>query len=300
MKLLVTGINGFVAGSILAHARKNWEVHGVDITETAGLPSDIRAHQLDLTDPVKLAELFDQIKPDAVIHTAAIANIDVCENYQDLAWKVNVEITKSLAELCQKNDTKMIVCSTDTVFDGIKGDYLETDASNGVNYYAKTKIEAEKIVLGASSKNIVARLSLVMGLPVLGKGNSFLADMIEKLKKGETVKFPANEIRTPVDVVTLGSALAELAGSSYGGIIHLSGSTKINRYQMAILIAEQLGLNPELIEGTDSNALAGRAPRPNDASMKNDLAVKLLKTPMRTLAEGLDLTLNYNVEELLT
>jgi len=191
----------------------------------------------------------------------------------------------------------MIVCSTDTVFDGIKGDYLETDASNGVNYYAKTKIEAEKIVLGASSKNIVARLSLVMGLPVLGKGNSFLADMIEKLKKGETVKFPANEIRTPVDVVTLGSALAELAGSSYGGIIHLSGSTKINRYQMAILIAEQLGLNPELIEGTDSNALAGRAPRPNDASMKNDLAVKLLKTPMRTLAEGLDLTLNYKLEE---
>ncbi len=297
MKLLVTGINGFVAGSILAHARKNWEVHGVDITETAGLPSDIRAHQLDLTDPVKLAELFDQINPDAVIHTAAIANIDVCENNQDLAWRVNVEITKSLAELCQKNDTKMIVCSTDTVFDGIKGDYLETDASNGVNYYAKTKIEAEKIVLGASSKNIVARLSLVMGLPVLGKGNSFLADMIEKLKKGETVKFPANEIRTPVDVVTLGSALAELAGSSYGGIIHLSGSTKINRYQMAILIAEQLGLNPELIEGTDSNALAGRAPRPNDASMKNDLAVKLLKTPMRTLAEGLDLTLNYKLEE---
>ena len=297
MKLLVTGINGFVAGSILAHARKKWEVHGVDITETAGLPSDIRAHQLDLTNPVKLAELFDQIRPDAVIHTAAIANIDVCENKQDLAWKVNVEITKSLAELCQKNGTKMIVCSTDTVFDGIKGDYLESDSPNGVNFYAKTKIEAEKIVLGASSKNIVARLSLVMGMPVLGKGNSFLADMIEKLKKGETVKFPANEIRTPVDVVTLGSALAELAGSSYGGVIHLSGSTKINRYQMAILIAEQLGLNPELIEGTDSNALAGRAPRPNDASMKNELAGKLLKTPMRTLAEGLDLTLNFKLEE---
>ena len=297
MKLLVTGINGFVAGSILAHARKKWEVHGVDITETAGLPSDIRAHQLDLTNPVKLAELFDQIRPDAVIHTAAIANIDVCENKQDLAWKVNVEITKSLAELCQKNGTKMIVCSTDTVFDGIKGDYLESDSPNGVNFYAKTKIEAEKIVLGASSKNIVARLSLVMGMPVLGKGNSFLADMIEKLKKGETVKFPANEIRTPVDVITLGSALAELAGSSYGGVIHLSGSTKINRYQMAILIAEQLGLNPELIEGTDSNALAGRAPRPNDASMKNELAGKLLKTPMRTLAEGLDLTLNFKLEE---
>lgn len=297
MKLLITGLNGFVAGSILAHARKNWEVHGVDITESIDLPSDIYSHLLDLTDRAKFAELFDQIKPDAVIHTAAIANIDVCENNQDLAWKVNVEITKTIAELCQKSNSKLIVCSTDTVFDGIKGDYSETDAPNGVNFYAKTKIEAEKIVLGASSRNIVARLSLVMGMPVLGKGNSFLADMIDKLKKGETMKFPANEIRTPLDVVTLGSALTELAGSNYEGIVHLSGSTKINRYQMAILIAEHLGLNPDLIEGTDSNAIAGRAPRPNDASMINDLAGKLLKTPMRTLAEGLELTLKFKLEE---
>ena len=297
MKLLVTGINGFVAGSILAHARKNWEVHGVDITEAVGLPSEIHTYQIDLTDREKLSDLFDCIHPDAVIHTAAMANIDVCENNQELAWKVNVEITKSIAELCQKNDTKMILCSTDSVFDGIKGNYSEDDQPHGVNFYAKTKIEAEKIVLTASDKNIVARLSLVMGLPVIGKGNSFLADMIEKLKNGETVKFPANEIRTPVDVVTLGSALAELAGTTYGGIIHLSGSTKINRYQMAILIAKQLGLNPELIEGTDSNAIAGRAPRPNDASMINDRAGKILKTPMRTLAEGLELTLNFKLEE---
>lgn len=297
MKLLITGLNGFVAGSIIAHARKKWEVHGVDVSETVGLPAGIRAYQLDLTDKEKVAILFHQIKPDAVIHTAAMANIDVCENNKELAWKINVEITQTIAELCKESGIRMIVCSTDTVFDGKQGHYTETDKPHAVNYYAETKIEAEKIVLATSTKNIVARLSLVMGLPVMGKGNSFLADTIEKLKKGEPIKFPENEIRTPIDVITLGSALTELAGSSFGGIVHLSGNTRINRYKMAIQIAETLGFPAELIIPTDSNAMAGRAPRPNDASMDHSVATKILQTPMRSLSEGLNLTLNFKLED---
>ncbi|MCK9411913.1 MAG: NAD(P)-dependent oxidoreductase [Prolixibacteraceae bacterium] len=298
MRLLITGLNGFVAGSIVAQAKKTWEVHGVDITEATGLPVNVHGHQLDLMDQEKVATLFQRIRPDVVIHTAAMANIDVCENNKELAWKVNVGITEIIAEQCKTMGIKMIVCSTDTVFDGIKGHYSETDTPFAVNHYAKTKIEAERIVLEASSKNIVARLSLVMGLPVMGKGNSFLAEIIEKLKRGETVKFPENEIRTPIDVVTLGAALTELAGSDFGGIIHLSGNTRINRYKMAIHIAEMLGYDASLVEGTNSNALAGRAPRPNDASMENGLAKSILQTPMLTLDVGLNLTLNFKIEEI--
>ncbi len=297
MKLLVTGINGFVAGSVIAQAGKDWEVHGVDRSESIGFPPNIHSYQMDLMDKEMVSRLFHQIKPDAVIHTAAMANIDTCEINKELAWEINVGITKTIAELCAEKGAKMIVCSTDTVFDGIKGYYEESDAPHAVNYYAKTKIEVERIVLNASSKNIVARLSLVMGLPVMGKGNSFLADMIEKLKAGESVKFPANEIRTPIDVVTLGAALTELAGSNYGGIIHLSGNTRINRYEMAKQIAEILGLRSDLILGTDSNSISGRAPRPNDAYMNNFIAKKILSTPMLSLVEGLRLTLNFKMEE---
>ena len=297
MRLLVTGLNGFVAGSIITQARKYFEVHGADVTEAVGLPSDIYVHQLDLLDKDAVVTLFQRIKPDAVIHTAAIANIDVCEINKELAWKVNVGITETIADLCRQNDAKMIFCSTDSVFDGVKGRYNEEDEPHAVNFYAETKVAAEKIVLGASDKNVVARLSLVMGMPVVGKGNSFLADTIEKLQNGQEVKFPENEIRTPVDVVTLGAALSELAANSFGGIIHLSGSTRINRYKMAVQIAEKLGFDPGLITATDSNAMKGRAPRPNDASMDNSLAKKILNTPMRTLTEGLELTLNYKIEE---
>lgn len=88
MKLLVTGMNGFVAGSIIAHAGKTWEIHGVDVTEPFGLPEEVHSYKIDLLDKDLVADLFNRIKPDAVIHTAAIANIDVCENNKELAWKV--------------------------------------------------------------------------------------------------------------------------------------------------------------------------------------------------------------------
>lgn len=295
MKLLITGVNGFVAGSVIAHAKEKWEIHGIGRSESTSKEPELVYHVLDLLDDQKVVELFNKIRPVTVIHAAAMANIDACQNHQEMAEQVNVGITRTIAHLCREYGAKMIFCSTDAVFDGMKGDYLETDAPHAVNFYAETKIKAEQIVLSASDKNVVARLALVMGLPVFGQGNSFLADLIEKLRKGILIPFPVNETRTPVDVITLGSALVELAGHQFGGIIHLSGSTKINRYLMALEIATTLGYSTELIQSVDSNSMKGRAPRSNDVSMDNSLAKQILKTPMRTLAEGLALTLNFEI-----
>ncbi len=295
MKLLITGFNGFVAGSVIAHAKGNWEIHGIGRSENPIDEPGIYYHNLDLQDVQGLSSLFNEISPDAVIHAAAMANIDVCQVNQEMAERVNVGVTKMIARLCSEHDVKMVFCSTDTIFDGIKGDYVETDLPHPLNFYAETKVKGEQIVLAASPINVVARLALVMGLPVIGKGNSFLADMIAKLGKGIEIPFPANETRTPVDVITLGSSLVELAGNQFGGIIHLSGNTKINRYQMGLEIASALGYPINLILSIDSNAMPGRAPRANDASMDNSLAKKVLTTPMRTLAEGLNLTLNFKI-----
>jgi len=294
-KLLVTGFGGFVAGSVIAQAELDWDIHAVDRIDVPELQGDVKYYSMDLLDNEKLSKLFKEINPDAVIHTAAIADIDFCQNNQDLAEKVNVGITKALAELCRGNGAKMVVCSTDTVFDGTKGMYAEDDSPNGINFYAETKIKTEEFVKSLDN-GVVARLSLVMGLPVMGSGNSFLAKTLEKLKLGESVKFPANEVRTPVDIITLGSALVELAGNKFTGIMHLSGSTKINRYEMACRIAERLEYSKDLIIATDSNEMEGRAPRPNDASLNNSLAKKELNTPMCSLLEGLELTMNYKLE----
>ena len=111
-----------------------------------------------------LARLFVKIKPDVVIHPAAIANIDFCQKNQSMAKAINVDMTKTIAGLCKEAGIRLIHCSTDTVFDGIKGYYSEEDLPNPVNFYAETKLQAEKVVQEASSRNVVARLSLVMGL----------------------------------------------------------------------------------------------------------------------------------------
>lgn len=312
-RILLTGINGFVAGSVLAQAPVEWEIHGVgrsantpstgtsspaasssdatSITAHSANEASLHYHRIDLTDSEKLATRIRSIKPDTVIHTAAIANIDLCESQPALAEAMNTGVTEQLAALCREIGARLIFCSTDTVFDGKKGFYSESDPPSPINVYARTKVKAEQAVLSASDKNVVARLSLVMGMPVREKGNSFLADTLEKWKNNEKVKFPENEIRTPVDVITVGAALNELAGNDFGGIIHLAGKTSVNRYAMALKIAEATGFSPDLILSVDSNSLPGRAPRPNDASLDNSRAAQILATPMRTLSEGLTLTL---------
>ncbi|MBS1597541.1 MAG: NAD(P)-dependent oxidoreductase [Bacteroidetes bacterium] len=292
MKLLVTGFNGFVAGSILAQVPKDWEVHGIGRSTIPADGRNIFYHQVDLLDKINLRNSLKKIMPDAVIHTAAIANIDYCEQHKTEAEAINVSATADLANICKEIDTKLVFCSTDAVFDGHKKNYTEDDTPNAINYYASTKIRAEEIVLSASKKNIAARLALVIGLPIMGKGNSFLAEMIEKLKKGEAVKFPANEIRTPVDVITLGAALNELAAGDFGGIIHLSGNTRINRYEMGKQIARKTGFSEEKIIAIDSSDIPGRAPRSNDVSLSNNKARNVLKTPMLSLEEGLELILS--------
>jgi len=293
-KLLLTGHGGFVAGSVVWQALRSgeWDVYAFSLIEKEEVRERFRCIPFDLCDTAKLQDTFLEIKPEAVIHTAALADIDFCQNNQADAERVNVGVTRDLAQLCAETGAKMIFCSTDTVFDGQKGRYTEEDAPHAVNFYAETKIRAEEILRETVENSLIARLSLVMGLPVLGAGNSFLPKAFDAWEKGEQTKFPANEIRTPVDVITVGQAFLEIAANDFTGTIHLAGSTRINRYEMARQIAERLGYNPDLVIPTDSNAMPNRAPRPNDASLDNTKAKRLLKTPMQTLITGLELVLN--------
>jgi dTDP-4-dehydrorhamnose reductase len=290
-RLLVTGYGGFVAGSVVSQGRRQWQIVGLSHRGVADGPTDVEAICLDLCDKHELAKVFRRVAPVAVIHTAALADIDACQVHPEVADAVNVDATRQLAELCQQGGAKMVFCSTDTLFDGSKGNYCEDDLPRALNYYAETKIRAERAVRAAADSNVVARLSLVMGLPILGAGNSFLAKMICQWNAGHVMRFAENEIRTPIDVITLGRALLELAAGAVSGTIHLAGNTRLNRYEMALQIADRIGYSRDLAEPTDSSGLVGRAPRPADVSLDNRKARRILQTPMRTLAEGLNLVL---------
>ncbi len=288
-KLLVTGANGFVAGSVVAQAEEPWEVHALSRGGSPGQGGHFRWHVCESFAPAPLARLFHEIKPDVVLHTAALADIDFCQANPAAARAVNVELTRTLADLCSASRVKLVFCSTDTVFDGERAPYRETDAPGPLNLYAETKVAAEQIVSTLGDRAVIVRLSLVVGLPVRGAGNSFLSRMVVAFKEGRPVGVPAHEIRTPVDVITAGRALLELAAGEQHGIFHLAGSESLNRFEMARRIARRFGFSDQLVLAQPP--AAGRAPRPRDVSLANAKACATLRTPMRDFDDALSLVL---------
>ena len=288
-KLIVTGAHGFVAGSVLAQSGDEWQVHA--ISRGAPLPGHDRFswHTCDLSQPAPLAQLFQELRPHAVIHTAAAADIDFCQAHPDAARAANVDFTRTIVDLCADTGTRLVFCSTDTIFDGEHAPYGEDAAPGPVNLYAQTKVEAEQLVARLGSQAVIARLSLVVGLPLLGAGNSFLVRLLAALKDGKTVSVPEQEVRTPVDVVTVGRALLELAASQHHGIFHLAGCSRVNRLEMAQIIARRFGLPPHLVVAQGVTNAPGRGARPRDVSLSNARARARLQTPMRTLDEGLSI-----------
>lgn len=289
-RLMVTGAHGFVAGSVLAQAGPEWEVHAVSRGEPSASRPGLLWHRLDSLVAAAWAELLDRVQPAAIIHTAAIADIDYCEAHPELATAVNAGLPRTLAELCRPRGIRLVHCSTDTVFDGEHAPYREADPPGPVNHYARTKVDAEQAVLGLESLGVVARLAVVVGLPVFGAGNSFVARMLANLRADRDVTVPPNEVRTPVDVITLGRALLELAADDrHHGIFHLAGNEGFNRVELTRRIAVFFGFNPDRVVPIAPATLAGRAPRPRDASMDNRGTRERLRTPMVDLDTGLSL-----------
>lgn len=290
-KLLVTGAHGFVAGSVLAQAGPEWEVHAILRGESLTRSVGLHWHRFDPLETERLTRLFHEARPDAVIHTAALADIDFCQAHPELARAVNVGLTRTLADLCAGNGVRLVFCSTDTIFDGEHAPYREEHSPAPVNLYAETKVAAEQIVARAGAQAVIARLALVVGLPVLGAGNSFLARMVASLQAGHEVSVPAHEVRTPIDVITAGRALLELAAGDHCGMFHLAGNSRLSRFEMARQIAVRFGFPPHLIGARAPVATPGRAPRPRDVSLDNGKARAHLRTPMRSLEDGLSLIL---------
>jgi dTDP-4-dehydrorhamnose reductase len=295
-KLIVTGGSGFVAGSVLAQAGESWQVHVLTRGEPLLQRHNLCWHRCDPLAPRQLAELFHELLPDAVIHTAAAADIDYCERHPDAARAANLELTRTVARLCTETAARLVFCSTDTVFDGEHAPYNEHHLPGPVNYYGETKVEAERLVSGLGAPAVIARLSLVVGLPVFGTGNSFLARMVAAFKESRTVPASPQEVRTPVDVLTAGRALIELAAEDHGGIFHLAGHDRLTRVEIAERVALRFGFSPKLVVAQSAVNIPGRAPRPRDVSLDNSKACANLQTPMLTFDESLSLILKANLE----
>jgi len=290
-KIIITGGGGFAAGNIIYQAMRfeHFEVHAIELRNVPLVQARLEWHVFDLQNGEELKNTINRVNPDVIVHTAAVSDIDYCEAHQEIAEKTNVGVTELLVSICNETKCRLIYFSSDSVFDGIAGNYTEEDQPKPVNFYANTKVRSENLIRENSRNWVIVRPSLIMGFPVKGAGNSFLWRMVKTLRRGEAVAFPRIEVRSPIDVITLSRAILELADHSYCGILHLSGNNALSRFDMARSIATRLGYPAELIVDKKPSVETGRAPRPRNVSLSNIRAKKILETPMLDLDEGIDL-----------
>ena len=301
-KIMVTGGAGFVAGNIIRQSlnlKEKVDIVALDRYEAAYRQENLSFYTADLLDRAKLNHILEENKPDVIVHLAALSDIDYCEAHKDIAEKINTGVTEVLADFCKVSGCRLIYFSSDSVFDGKKGLYTEEDIPEPLHFYGKTKVASENIIKKKLNNRVIIRPSLIMGLPVLEEGNSFLWRMIKSLKKGEQVAFPKSEIRSPADVITLSRSVLELALASYNGCLHISSNDVLSRYDMARRIADRLNYPVDLVIDKKPDVSSGRAPRPADVSLDNSRAKRILKTPMVGLDRGLELIIENRGEKEL-
>ena len=238
--------------------------------------------QLDLLDFVAVSRAFHGERPQLIIHCAAMSKSPDCQAQPELARRINVEATARLAELAA--DIPFVFFSSDLVFDGCKGSYVESDPVGPLSVYAETKVAAERIVL-ANPRHTVIRTSLNGGTSPAGD-RGFNEQMRLAWQAGRTLKLFTDEFRCPIPAVVTARATWELVNKNQAGLFHVAGGERLSRLQIGQLIAARWPqLNPKF-EAASAKDYPG-APRPADSSLNCAKAQKLLSFPLPGLTEWL-------------
>ena len=274
MKLLITGASGLYGSKLAQIAQlKNYEVYSSDIERLSVYGNFIK---LDISGKTQVDEAFKTIKPDVVVHAATLTDVDKCELNKELAWKVNVEGTKNIVEAAKATGSFLFYVSTDYIFDGETGNYKETEAPNPINHYGVTNLKAEEIVK-TQKEYFIARPSVMYGsTPAAGKVN-FALWIIETLRKGEHVKIVTDQWNTPTLNTNLAEMTLEAIERKLTGIYHLSGATRLSRFEFAQQIANVFNLDKSLIDKILSSQFTLSAKRPKDSSLDTSKAQQTLQ-----------------------
>ena len=274
-KILVTGANGFLGKKICKiFAQKGFEVIRTD--------NFAQSNQLalDATKKEKVSELIKAQKPFAVIHCAAITDVDWCEENRGKTFEVNVVGTENVSIACRETGAKMVLISTDYIFDGKKSSkYKETDKPNPLSIYAESKLEAEKIVEKETGDFLILRTSSIYGFNDKSDKQTFPKFVIENLSKGKEITCFTDQSSNPALTDDVALALAALLEKKQKGIFHATGLENLTRLEFAKKTAKAFCLDQSLIKpGTWAQA-GHKAMRPKklnmDISKLNSLGINM-------------------------
>jgi len=240
---------------------------------------------LDITDAKAVAQLLAEVRPDVVYLPAALTNADHCELNPDEAYRVNVVGTCNVVLATADVGARFVYFSSDYVFDGSSGPYLETDLASPINEYGRHKLISEHHIALHIRKYLIIRTTVVYGWESQGK--NFIQRLIDRIAKGERVQVPVDQVGSPTYAPNLAEAVVELADTGVEGLLHVVGPKLASRYDFALAAARSFDLDPALINPVSTSELRQPAPRPLQAGMIADKAQGLLKTRLVDYLEGL-------------
>ncbi len=294
-KILLTGANGLLGQKLVGLLT---QTSGIELTATARndnrLPytNGYTYHSLDITDRQQVLSLVDTIRPDVVIHTAAMTDVDTCELDKEACWQQNVHAVGYLADACRLAGAFLLHVSTDFIFDGAAGPYDEEAEGNPISFYGWSKYAAEKVVISAGRMDVplrwaIARTVLVYGIAHDMSRSNIILWVKKSLEDGKPIKVVTDQWRSPTLAEDLAMGCYLIADGEAKGIFNISGQEVLTPYEMAIQTADYFGLDKSLISQADASTFTQVARRPPRTGFVLDKARTVLGYNPHTFQEGI-------------
>ena len=279
MKILITGSSGFLGKNLYERLKRQNKIVGVDKNK-----SEFTDYLIDLADTKETEGLIKIVTPDIIIHTAALSNVDYCETHREEAYNANIQVTKNLIDGLENQKAKFIFISSDYVYDGIRGNFNEESKPNPLNYYGKTKLEAEEIV--KRYKNyLIIRPTVMFGWDEGGK--NFFMQLFQNQKEKKLMKVPIDQYSNPTYVNLLVEIIYKSILKNLTGTFIATGPETINRYDFGLKISNVLDFDKKLILPVKTKDLGQIAQRPLNCGTCSSKIKKALKMRFPSLEESL-------------
>ena len=295
MKWLVTGAGGFLGANagVLLNGRE--EAVGAFRNPSSNSPFRTSV-SIDLLSGTSIHKAVVAARPDVVLHTAAMASHEACEADPTMAHLVNANAPAHLARACADVGAKLVYLSTDAVFDGTRGNYSELDPVNPFSVYGETKLLGEEAALTAHDDVLIIRTNFFGWSP--SGGRSILEFFVNSLRSGKRVSGYNDFVVTSIYVQDLLTAIYDLVDSDRRGVIHLGSSNALSKYDFGVAVANQFGLDADLISPISAAEGGHATSRARDLSLDSSLVESLLGRSLPTQEAGLASA--YDDENTLT
>lgn len=293
--ILITGSNGLLGQKLVYALAKCDDVNVIATSIGASRLINKAGYvyeSLDIREKEKVETFFKRYKPDVVINTAAMTNVDLCESKQEECWAINVTAVQNIVDTITtySPETHLIHLSTDFIFDGEKGTaYDETDIPNPQSYYALSKYESEKVVQNSKVKWAIVRTIIVYGIVDNMSRSNIVLWAKDALTKGQKINVVDDQFRSPTLAEDLAEGCILIAESGATGIYHISGKETMSILELVYKVADFWKLDKSLVTPSKSNTLNQPAKRPPRTGFVIEKARKELGYEPHSFIEGLEI-----------